>query len=58
MIDSESNIAIARSCSNCGSGQVRRTHRSSGMDRLFSKMNFYPYYCQDCDVRSRRFGRK
>jgi hypothetical protein len=58
MINSESSIAVVRSCSNCGSTQVRRTHRSSGMDRLFSKINLYPYYCQECDARSHRFGRK
>jgi hypothetical protein len=58
MINSESNIAIVRHCSNCGSSQVRRTQRSNKMDRFLSKMNLYPYYCQDCDARSYRFGRK
>lgn len=58
MISSENDIAIVRSCSNCGSNQVRRTHRNSKRDILFSKMNLYPFYCQDCDVRFHCFGRK
>jgi hypothetical protein len=58
MINPESNVATVRHCSNCGSSQVRRTHRSSQWDTLCSKMNLYPYYCQDCDVRSYRLGRK
>lgn len=56
MINPESNIA--RYCSNCGSSQVRRTHRNSKWDKLYSQINLYPYYCQECDVRSHRFGRK
>lgn len=52
------NSSIARNCSNCGSSQVRRTRRKSTMDWFLSKMNFYPYYCQECDARSHRFGRK
>ena len=60
MIDPESSIPVARirNCSNCGSNKVRRTRRKANMDKLFSMMNFYPYYCQECDVRSHHFGRK
>lgn len=60
MINSESGIPIVRTryCSKCGSEHVHRTHRHSKRDKLFSKMNFYPYYCQECDARSHRFGRQ
>ncbi len=58
MINSKSDILAVRDCSNCGSKKVRRTRRKTIIDKLFSIMNFYPYYCQECDVRSHHFGRK
>jgi predicted RNA-binding Zn-ribbon protein involved in translation (DUF1610 family) len=46
-------------CPKCGTDQVRRVRRFTGLDRVFSLVNAYPYLCLDCpfEIRFHRFGR-
>ena len=48
-----------RSCPQCGSQQVSRRHRRTGVQYLRSLAGIYPYKCESCDHRfdSRRSPR-
>ena len=45
----------APACPRCGSGLVGRTHRQGLYERLMSVAYIYPFRCQTCHRRFRRF---
>ena len=42
-------------CPRCGSGVIARTHRQGFFERLMSVAYVYPFRCQTCHRRFRRF---
>jgi hypothetical protein len=43
-------------CPQCTSTLVRRSHRR-GSERLLSLLTLYPFRCEECGTRFRRFAR-